>query len=110
MKAPSYCSVSNHPPLSAPGRAPEGSAPSGLPVAESGPPGSASAEVMEPGEDSAGPGVSAPQTGPATAQPQTALLPQTVEAGLQEGHRVERHLGGRRGWKEKSFSSGRVNG
>jgi len=77
--------------------APEGSAPSRLPAAEFGPPGSASAEVVVPGEESAGPGVPAPQTGPVTAQPQTALLPQTVEAGLQEGHRVERHLGGMRG-------------
>lgn len=58
---------------------------------------------MEPGEDSAGPGVSAPQTGPVTAQPQTALLPQTVEAGLQEGHGVERHLGGMRGREGNAF-------
>lgn len=49
---------------------------------------------MEPGENPAGAGVSAPQTGPVTAQPQATLLPQTVEAWLQEGHRVERHLGG----------------
>lgn len=82
--------------LSAAGRAPEGSAPSGLPAAKFGPAGSASAEAVEPGEDSAGPGVSAPQAGLVTAQPQTALLPQTVEAGLQEGRRVERCLGGMR--------------
>ena len=84
-------------PLSAPGGAPEGSAPSGLPAAEFGSPGSAAAEVMEPGEDSSVPGVSAPQTGSATSQPQTTLLPQTVAAGLQEGHGMERHLGGMRG-------------
>lgn len=59
---------------------------------------------MEPGEVSAGPGVSAPQTGPVTAQPQTTLLPQTVEAGVQ-GHRVERHLGGMRGWKGKYLTA-----
>lgn len=45
-----------------PGGASEGSSPSGLPAAEFGSPGTAAAEVMEPGEDSAGPGVSAPQT------------------------------------------------
>lgn len=45
---------------SAAGGAPEGLTPTGLPAAESGPPGSASAEAVEPGEDSAGPGVPAP--------------------------------------------------
>lgn len=83
-------------PLLAPGGASESSAPSGLPAAEFGSPGSAAAEAMEPGEDPAGARVSAPQTGLVTAQPQATLLPQTVEARLQ-GHRVERHLGGMRG-------------
>lgn len=91
--------------LSAAWRAPEGSAPSGLPAAEFGSPGSPSAEAVEPGEDSAGPGVAAPQTGPVTAQPQAALLPQTVEAGLQEGHGVERCVGGMSGRKGNSLPS-----
>lgn len=49
---------------------------------------------MEPGEDFADPGVPAPETGPVATQPQTALLPQTVEAGLSKGRRVEGCLGG----------------
>lgn len=76
------------------GGAPEGSATAGFPAAELGPPGSAAAEAVESGEDSAGAGVPAPETDLVAAQPQTALLPQTVEAGLQEGHRVEGHPGG----------------
>lgn len=104
----SDCPALNCLSFSAAERAPEGSAPSGLPAAEFRPPGSASAEAVEPGEDSAGPGVSAPQTGAVTAQPQATLLPQTVEAGLQEGHRVERHLGGMRGRKGK-MCLGRVD-
>lgn len=49
---------------------------------------------MGSGEDSAGAGVAAPETDLVAPQPQTALLPQTVAAGLQEGHRVEGHPGG----------------
>lgn len=79
---------------SAPRGAPEGLTATGLPAAESGPPGSAPAEAVEPGKDSAGPGVPAPQTGSGTAQPQTPLLPQTVASGLQEGRRVEGRLRG----------------
>lgn len=85
---PSVC------PPSASGGAPESSPPAGLPAAEFGPPGAAAAEVLEPGEDSACAGVSAPQTGPGAAQPEAALLPQTVEARRQEGHRLERCLRG----------------
>lgn len=80
--------------MAAAGGAPEGSATAGLPGAELGPPGSAAAEAVEPGEDPAGAGVTAPEADLVAAQPQTALLPQTVEAGLQEGHRVEGHPGG----------------
>lgn len=92
--------------LLAPGGASESHAPTRLPAAESGSPGAASEEVVVPGEDSAGPGVAAPQTGPFTAQPQTALLPQTVEAWLQERHRVEGRPGGTREWKLQSVEAG----
>lgn len=87
-----------HPfPFTAAGGAPEGPAPPGLPAAEFGAAGSAAAEAVGPGEDTAGAGVPAPETGPVTAQPQAALLPQTVEVGLQEGHRVEGRPGGMEG-------------
>lgn len=85
--------------LVAAGGAPEGSAAKGFPGAELGPPGSAAAEAVESGEDSAGAGVTASEAGLVAAQPQAALLPQTVEAGLQEGHRVEGYSGGTGMWE-----------
>lgn len=81
-------------PFTAAGGAPEGPAPPGLPAAEFGSAGSAAAEAVGPGEDPAGAGVPAPETGPVTAQSQAALLSQAVEAGLQEGQRVEGRPGG----------------
>lgn len=95
MGSTAFLPCLKHPfPFTAAGGAPEGPAPSRLPAAEFGPAGSAAAEAVGPGEDPAGAGVPAPETGPVTAQPQAALLPQTVEAGLQEGHRVEGRPGG----------------
>lgn len=79
------------------GGAPEGTPAPGLPAAESGSAGSAAAEAVGPGEKPAGAGVPAPEAGSAAAQSQAALLPQTVAAGMQEGHRVEGRLGGTRG-------------
>lgn len=79
------------------GGAPEGPLAPGLRAAESGSAGLAAAGAVGPGEEPAGAGVSAPKAGSAAAQPQAALLPQTVAAGMQEGHRVEGRLGGTRG-------------
>lgn len=78
------------------GGAPEGPPAPGLPAAESGSAGPAAAEAVGSGEELAGAGVSAPEAGSAAAQPQAALLPQTVASGMQERRRVEGRPGGKR--------------
>lgn len=82
-------------PLSpAAGGAPEGPDAEGLPAAESESADTAATEVLEPREEPDVAGVPAAQADPAAAQPQAALLPQTVASGTQAGHRGQRCPGG----------------